>query len=30
MVRETMHVLTRVGLPGGRIHYDDALLADGE
>ena len=30
MVRETMHVLTRVGLPHGRIHYDDALLADGE
>jgi ketosteroid isomerase-like protein len=23
-------VLTRVGLPHGRIHYDDALLADGE
>lgn len=30
MVRETMHVLTRVGLPHGRIHYDDALLAGGE
>ena len=30
MVRETMHVLTRVGLPRGRIHYDDALLADSE
>jgi hypothetical protein len=30
MVRETMHVLTGVGLPGGRLHYDDALLADGE
>jgi hypothetical protein len=25
-----MHVLTRVGLPRGRIHYDDALLADRE
>ena len=30
MVRETGHVLTRVGLPRQRIHYDDALLADGE
>jgi hypothetical protein len=30
MVRETMHVLTRVGLPRGRIHYDGALLAGGE
>jgi NAD(P)H-flavin reductase len=28
MVRETVHVLARVGLPRGRIHYDDALLAD--
>jgi NAD(P)H-flavin reductase len=30
MVRETVHVLARVGLPRERIHYDDALLADGE
>ena len=30
MVRETVHVLTRVGLPRQRIHYDDALPADGE
>jgi hypothetical protein len=30
MVRETVHVLAGVGLPRERIHYDDALLADGE
>jgi NAD(P)H-flavin reductase len=30
MVRETVHVLMRVGLPSQRIHYDDALPADGE
>jgi NAD(P)H-flavin reductase len=30
MVRETVHVLTRSGLPRELIHYDDALLADGE
>jgi hypothetical protein len=30
MVRETVYVLTRVGLRRGRIHYDDVLLADGE
>jgi NAD(P)H-flavin reductase/hemoglobin-like flavoprotein len=30
MVRETLGVLTKSGLPRGRIHYDDALLADDE
>jgi NAD(P)H-flavin reductase len=30
MVRETVRVLARVGLPRERIHYDDALLPDGE
>jgi NAD(P)H-flavin reductase/hemoglobin-like flavoprotein len=28
MVRETIRVLRRAGIPGERIHYDDALLAD--
>ena len=27
MVRETIRVLRRAGIPGERIHYDDALLA---
>ncbi len=27
MVRETIRVLTRAGMPRGRIHFDDALLA---
>jgi NAD(P)H-flavin reductase/hemoglobin-like flavoprotein len=27
MVRETIRVLTRAGLPRERVHYDDALLA---
>jgi NAD(P)H-flavin reductase/hemoglobin-like flavoprotein len=27
MVRETVRVLTRAGLPRERVHYDDALLA---
>jgi NAD(P)H-flavin reductase/hemoglobin-like flavoprotein len=27
MVRETIRVLKRAGVPGERIHYDDALLA---
>ena len=27
---QTVHVLARVGLSRERIHYDDALLADGE
>jgi NAD(P)H-flavin reductase len=30
MVRETVHVLTRAGLPRELTHYDDALLTDGE
>lgn len=30
MVQETARVLALVGLPRKRIHYDDALLADGE
>jgi NAD(P)H-flavin reductase/hemoglobin-like flavoprotein len=30
MVRETTRVLARSGLPREQIHYDDALLADGE
>jgi NAD(P)H-flavin reductase/hemoglobin-like flavoprotein len=30
MVRETVSVLAKSGLPRERIHYDDALLADGE
>jgi NAD(P)H-flavin reductase len=30
MVRETVRVLGKSGLPRERIHYDDALLADGE
>jgi NAD(P)H-flavin reductase/hemoglobin-like flavoprotein len=30
MVRETVRVLARSGLPRNRIHYDDALLADGQ
>ena len=30
MVRETLGVLTKSGLPRERIHYDDALLADDE
>ena len=30
MVRETLRVLEKSGLPRERIHYDDALLADGE
>jgi NAD(P)H-flavin reductase/hemoglobin-like flavoprotein len=30
MVRETTRVLARSGLPRERIHWDDALLADGE
>jgi NAD(P)H-flavin reductase/hemoglobin-like flavoprotein len=29
MVRETLGVLTKSGLPRERIHYDDALLDDG-
>jgi hypothetical protein len=28
MVRETIRVLARAGIPQERIHYDDALLAD--
>ena len=27
MVRETIRVLRRAGIPGERMHYDDALLA---
>jgi ferredoxin-NADP reductase len=27
MVRETIRVLTKAGIPPQRIHYDDALLA---
>ena len=27
MVRETLRALTRAGLPRGRVHFDDALLA---
>lgn len=30
MVRETVRVLGRAGLPRERIHYDGALLADGD
>src|SRR6202012_4610466 len=30
MVRETLGVLTKSGLPRERIHYDDALLAADE
>jgi NAD(P)H-flavin reductase len=30
MVRETIRVLARAGIPRERIHYDDALLADDE
>lgn len=30
MVRETVRVLARAGLPRERIHYDGALLPDGE
>ncbi len=30
MVRETVRVLARSGLPHSRIHYDDGLLAEGE
>jgi NAD(P)H-flavin reductase/hemoglobin-like flavoprotein len=30
MVRETVEVLAKSGLPRQRIHYDEALLADGE
>jgi NAD(P)H-flavin reductase len=30
MVRETERALARSGLPRARIHYDEALLADGE
>lgn len=30
MVRETVRVLARSGPLRARIHYDDALLADGE
>jgi NAD(P)H-flavin reductase/hemoglobin-like flavoprotein len=30
MVRETVRALAKSGLPRERIHYDDALLADGE
>lgn len=30
MVQETVRVRARVGLPRGRIHYDDALLSDSE
>jgi len=30
MIRETVRVLGKSGLPRERIHYDDALLADGE
>jgi hypothetical protein len=30
MVRDTVHVLTRSGLPRDLIHYDDVLLAGGE
>jgi len=30
MVRETVEVLAKSGLPHQRIHYDEALLADGE
>jgi NAD(P)H-flavin reductase/hemoglobin-like flavoprotein len=30
MVRETAEVLAKSGLPRQRIHYDEALLADGE
>ncbi len=28
MVRETIRVLAKAGIPRERIHYDDALLAD--
>ena len=28
MVRETIRVLARAGIPRERIHYDDALLAE--
>jgi hypothetical protein len=27
MVRETIRVLARTGIPAERIHYDDTLLA---
>ena len=30
MVRETVEVLAKSGLPHQRIHYDEALLADGQ
>ncbi len=30
MVQETVQVLTKSGLPRERIHYDEALLADGQ
>jgi NAD(P)H-flavin reductase len=30
MVREAVRVLAKSGLPRERVHYDDALLADGE
>jgi NAD(P)H-flavin reductase/hemoglobin-like flavoprotein len=30
MVREAIRVLARAGIPAHRIHYDDALLADGK
>jgi NAD(P)H-flavin reductase len=29
MIRETVRVLEKAGLPFDRIHYDEALLADG-
>jgi hypothetical protein len=28
MVRETLRVLTKAGMPTERVRYDDALLAD--
>jgi len=30
MVLETVQVLAKSGLPRERVHYDEALLADGE
>jgi NAD(P)H-flavin reductase len=30
MIRETVRVLAKAGLRLERIHYDEALLADGE
>lgn len=30
MVRETVQALAKSGLPRERVHYDEALLANGE